>query len=166
MTNLLQHELLARGVPLELIVVEQLIGGDEVDCIANVSGELVLFELKDKEFSLGNAYSFGAKISIIQPDHPVICTTENVGNDAKEHFEQSRRARQQSGSHDPERASEISFIEGIDSMRDGLRALAGSIYRKDAATLLGQVLNASLPQPRAVIDKLDDLWGTPAGDEG
>ena len=51
-------------------------------------------------------------------------------------------------------------------MRDGLRALAGSIYRKDAATLLGQVLNASLPQPRAVIDKLDDLWGTPAGDEG
>ena len=48
------------------VLVEQSVGGDEIDCVANISGELTLFELKDKEF--------------------------NLGNDAKEHFTRARQA--------------------------------------------------------------------------
>ena len=84
------EELVRVGVLREYILLEQQLGGDEIDCVAVISGELALFELKDKEFSLGNAYSFGAKIGIIRPQHPVIVTTEAVGGDAKDHLAVSR----------------------------------------------------------------------------
>jgi hypothetical protein len=42
--------------------------------------------LKDREFNLGGAYSFGAKIGIIGPAHPVIISREKIGGDAKEHL--------------------------------------------------------------------------------
>jgi hypothetical protein len=101
-------------------------GGDEVDCLTNVNGELVLFELKDKEFSLGNAYSFGAKIGIIRPEHAVILTTEVVGNDAKEHFERSRLA--QRSPHVrwdlEEETTKVLYIEGTDALCTEVRVEA------------------------------------------
>jgi hypothetical protein len=54
---LLIQELLRLGIPLDRMLVDQQAGGDEMDCIADISGETAFFELKDKEFSLGNAYS-------------------------------------------------------------------------------------------------------------
>ena len=42
--------------------------------------------LKDREFNLGGAYSFGAKIGIIGPAYPVIISREKIGGDAKEHL--------------------------------------------------------------------------------
>jgi hypothetical protein len=117
-------------------------GGDEVDCLTNVNGELVLFELKDKEFSLGNAYSFGAKIGIIRPEHAVILTTEVVGNDAKEHFERSRLA--QRSPHVrwdlEEETTKVLYIEGTDALCTEVRDLIGRIYAQDAVRELNQVL--------------------------
>ena len=84
LTILLLKELQGVRIDARAILVEQSVGGDEIDCLANIDGELALFELKDKEFNLGNAYSFGAKIGIIRPDHPIIVTTERIGNDARE----------------------------------------------------------------------------------
>jgi hypothetical protein len=72
---LLLEELQKVGVSFDQTLTEQQVGGDEVDCLANISGELVFFELKDKDFSLGNAYSFGAKMGIIRPEHSVIFST-------------------------------------------------------------------------------------------
>jgi hypothetical protein len=92
LTLLLVDELAAVGVARESILIEQQIAGDEIDCLANISGDLALFELKDKEFNLGSAYSFGAKIGIIRPKHPVVISTEHVGNDAKEHYVRARLA--------------------------------------------------------------------------
>jgi hypothetical protein len=83
---LVMEELHNRGVEYERMLIEQKSGGDEMDCFADISGELVLLELKDKEFSLGNAYSFGAKIGITRPQMSVIVTTAHVGGDAKDHF--------------------------------------------------------------------------------
>ncbi len=79
LTLRLLDELQRIGVPLHDTLIEQQVGGDEVDCLAVVSGELVFFELKDKDFNLGNAYSFGAKMGILRPDHAVILSTQKVG---------------------------------------------------------------------------------------
>ncbi|MBL6749446.1 MAG: hypothetical protein ISP90_02945 [Nevskia sp.] len=140
MSVLLVQELEAVGIPRDCIFLEARVGGDEMDCVADVSGELVLFELKDKEFSLGNAYSFGAKIAIIKPNRPVIVTTEKVANDAKEHFVRAGLSGQVPDSMFSESRSGIHYIEGIDSLRLGLEMLATTIFRNDAVNLLGRVL--------------------------
>ncbi|WP_380732459.1 hypothetical protein [Sinimarinibacterium flocculans] len=151
LTVLLIQELEGMGVPAGDILVEQNIGGDEIDCLANISGELVLIELKDKEFSLGNAYSFGAKIAIVRPQHKVIITTDKIGNDAKEHFKRARLSGGTEGDMDflyehSQQGRDITYIEGVQNLNEGLADLVTSIYRGDATRLLGQVL------PFAVVD--------------
>lgn len=140
-------ELLGRlGVPRSSILVEQNLGGDEIDCIANISGELVLFELKDKEFSLGNAYSFGAKVAIVKPKHRVIVSTEHVGGDAREHFNRQKQAERResqrfiaSGRNDQE-SEDITYIEGLTELESKLTELADSIYKQDAVNVLSKLL--------------------------
>lgn len=173
LTLLLVEELHRLGIPYESILLEQTIGGDEIDCVANISGELALFELKDKEFNLGDAYSFGAKIGIIRPDHAVIVTTERVGNDAKEHFVRARlvgRHRERyrtflqefAGIPTEEEAvaGGITYIEGLDSLPEGVQGLVGSIYRRDAARLLDEVLPLAALRGLALIQALEDTQGT------
>ncbi len=143
LTVLLVEQLEAVGVSRDDILVEQNVGGDEIDCLANISGELALFELKDKEFNLGNAYSFGAKIGIIRPAHSVIFTTEQVGNDAKEHFVRARKAggpRDFDDESEEPGSREIVYIEGVHNLQVGVEQLTGSINRIDAARLLDEVL--------------------------
>lgn len=142
MTEILVERLGEVGVPRSSILVEQNLGGDEIDCLANISGELVLFELKDKEFSLGNAYSFGAKISIVKPQHRVIVTTEYVGTDAKDHFNRAQQAEGNSQTFlsGREAISKIQYIEGINELKSGLELLTGKIYRQDAARLMDRIL--------------------------
>jgi len=143
LTILLLQELEAVGVPGDAILIDQSVGGDEMDCLANIGGEVALFELKDKEFNLGNAYSFGAKIGIIRPEHPVIVTTEKVGNDAKEHFVRAKAAR---GVRDDfafpqtREASDITYIEGVECLGRGVRHFVSKIYRADAVSALNKIL--------------------------
>jgi hypothetical protein len=143
LTLLLLQELVAVGIPLDKTLVEQQVGGDELDLLVNISGELVFFELKDKEFSLGNAYSFGAKMGIIRPEYPVIVSTEYVGNDAKDHFQRANLARggRPRGFVAPEeKATEVLYIEGLANLHDGLVALASEIYLNDAERILNEIL--------------------------
>lgn len=146
MSVLVQHELLDLGLRPEDIMLEQHVGADEIDCLANVNAELVLFELKDKEFSLGNAYSFGAKMGIIQPMHSVIITTEHVDGDVKEHFERSARASRDerrfrsSREVGPERSSVI-YIEGLSDLRAVLESLVEPIMMQDAVRAVSRALD-------------------------
>lgn len=155
---LLLTELLRVGVPIDRILLEHTDGGDELDCIADVSGEVVFFELKDKEFSLGNAYSFGAKIGILRPRHPVIVTSEYVGNDAKEHFQRAQMAggggnarRRAYPFNDPDAPEQVRYIEGIDALRPGVEELVSEIYTRDAVGILAEVLGQGFLSPAAVI---------------
>ena len=125
--------------------------------MSNISGELVLFELKDKEFNLGSAYSFGAKIGIVKPRHPVIVTTEHVGNDAKDHFVRAGV----SGSHRDRRffdqrevADEIFYIEGVENLRLGIESLVDKIYRNDATRLINNVIPLGTLDGQCMIDAL------------
>jgi hypothetical protein len=171
LTLLVVDELVAVGVARDSILVEQQVGGDEIDCLANISGDLALFELKDKEFNLGSAYSFGAKIGIIRPKHPVIFSTEHVGNDAKEHFIRAYKAATTRGQGiysylDAEELltlhgdigddrSEITYIEGLQNLRDGIQRLASSVYREDAISILKQVLHLGSMDAASVIHALE-----------
>jgi hypothetical protein len=141
-TLLLINTLIECGVPLDQILVDQVAGGDEMDCIADLGGEIALFELKDKEFSLGNAYSFGAKIGIIEPRYSVIVTTEYVGNDAKEHFARSRRRSREGWMVSDESGSEqtVFYIEGMDNFKSGLMDLISRASLAHAEEALSDVM--------------------------
>jgi hypothetical protein len=153
---LLIHELLALGIPLERMLVDQQSGGDEMDCIADISGELTFFELKDKEFSLGNAYSFGAKIGIIRPDYRVIVTTEHVGNDAKDHFQRADvaggRRRYSVSVYDEQQSKPMRYIEGTQNLRPQLEELVTEIYSVDAIQMLSEILPFALLDPSMLIE--------------
>lgn len=157
---LLVEELHALGVPPDRILVEQESGGDEMDCIADISGEIAFFELKDKEFSLGNAYSFGAKMGIVRPQHPVIVTTEHVGNDAKEHFSRARSAADEGrryrgyGSGPGDEPRPVQYVEGISNLRSGLERIVSDIYRRDAVAIARGVVSLVVADPGAVINSV------------
>ncbi len=158
LTILLLQELLSVGVPLDKILIEQQVGGDEIDCVADISGELALFELKDKEFNLGSAYSFGAKIGIIRPDYSIIASTEHVGGDAKEHFlraQAARGSREERWARSREDSNDIIYIEGIEHLREGVQALATLIYRGDAQRVLSRVLSVGALNPASMIRGVD-----------
>jgi hypothetical protein len=155
MTILLMDELIRIGIEPEHILIEQTAGGDEMDCFADISGELCLFELKDKEFNLGNAYSFGAKIGIYRPEYPVVVTSAYVGTDAKDHFDRAQmteRAERQPGRRGAQRP--IHYIEGIDQLRTGMASLAERIYRKDAAHVLRSALPLASVDPGSLLASL------------
>jgi hypothetical protein len=154
----LLDELLNLGVPIDRIILDYQVGGDEMDCLADVSGELIFFELKDKEFSLGNAYAFGAKMSLNRPDYSVIVTTEAVGNDAKDHFQRSeaeqRRARP---SYERDAApGSIRYIEGLDNLRRELESLVTEIFRRDARSILGGLVEYIVPSADSLLVALEN----------
>jgi hypothetical protein len=162
LTVLLMEEFNGLGVTGDSLLVEQTIGSDEMDCFADVSGELCLFELKDKEFSLGSAYSFGAKIGIHRPSHAVVVTTAGVGNDAKEHFKKAQPLEDIDTFGRRRRSSNVQYVEGLETLRADLRSLVEGIYMSDAAEILKRAL------PYAAMDGdsvLRALIGSPAGEK-
>ncbi|SED88357.1 hypothetical protein SAMN05216489_04784 [Streptomyces sp. 3213] len=155
---LVMDELLQLGLTQDEIIIESTIGGDELDCIANISGEVCLFELKDKEFNLREAYSFGAKMNIVNPEHAVIVTSEYVGGDAKEHFERSRKAgRGSRGRLVTSESSEkpLVYIEGVDDLRAGLEEVVSTVHRSDAARALGEVLPFASVEASSVLSAIE-----------
>lgn len=156
MTLVLIDELKRIGVSESDIYVEQQFGGDEIDCIAVISGDTVLFELKDKEFSLGHAYSFNAKVGIFRPDLSVIVTTGQVGNDAKDHFLRAKRAVTAGRRSGPRRddAEEPILIEGISNLRGQLEEIGTKLVGRDARRQLRDLLLGAALSPAAVVEAM------------
>ena len=159
-TILLINDLVDLGVLIDQILVDQVSGGSEMDCIADMSGEIALFELKDKEFNLGNAYSFGAKIGIIAPDHPIIVTSEYVGEDAKEHFSKTRQLRRDEtwsypSGELPDSGPTVKYIEGISSLRPELEKLITEIMLREAKVIFDEVLPFGTVSTDAVLKSLN-----------
>jgi hypothetical protein len=169
MSVLLVEELEKLGVKRSHIAIEQTIGGDELDCVAVIGGALVLFELKDKEFNLGNAYSFGAKISLIRPDLPVIITSEHVGGDAKDHFSRiqappatrspSRLARARASGSEP---SPLQYIEGLENLAGRLAEIRSVIDTSTVLSFLSEVLPLGALSPPDVLRQLQSTEGSAA----
>lgn len=146
---LVREELVNFGVPASDVLLECMVGTDEIDCIACVSGEVMIFELKDKVFSVGNAYSFGAKMSLFNAEQSVIVTTEEVSSDVKTHFSRTRASDRRTSGRVQERET-IHYVEGAD-FRSGLRKVISGVYRQDAARLLETALNRLAPTPESLL---------------
>ncbi|MFD7238762.1 hypothetical protein ACFWAT_26100 [Streptomyces syringium] len=148
----LQH-LLNCGIPVASIRMEQVYSGEEVDCIAEIYGSIVLFELKDKEFNRGNAYSFGAKIGIFQPDIPVVVTTEKVGADARDHFlaRSANPGRNVRRAYTDADGESVTFIEGLDNLKSGLEAVVAEIAKSALTPRLRTALAFANPGPFALL---------------
>jgi hypothetical protein len=159
-TILLINNLAELGVPIDQILVDQVSGGSEMDCIADMSGEIALFELKDKEFNLGNAYSFGAKIGIIAPDHSIIVTSAYVGEDAKRHFFRARQLQSDESwsfrlEKPPDSNPTVKYIEGISNLRPELEKLITEVLLREAKAIFDEVLPFGTVSADAVLKSLN-----------
>jgi hypothetical protein len=152
MSVVLVEALHALGIAYDRLTVEHNSDRETVDCFADISGQVCLFMLRDDEFSLGNAYSFGAKLSIHNPPHAVIVTAAKVGDDAKEHFPPSQSAAR-AERITPQRTS-ITYIEGLSNLNSSLEGLIESIFLGDAHRALGMVLPLAAVMPASLIRAL------------
>jgi hypothetical protein len=59
------------------------INGKELDVVLNMWGLRVFFELKDREFGLGDAYPFVYRVSRYGGNWGIVVTTDKVAKDAK-----------------------------------------------------------------------------------
>ena len=87
---------------------------------------LIMFELKDNEFSMGHAYSFGARLAINKPEYAIIVATKGVAPDVRHHFERIQ----------PE--ARIIYIEGLDDLQPAVASVIASIRSESAFQLLAR----------------------------
>ena len=102
------------GINREQVIVDA--GPAGTDIVLDLSGDLVLVVLKDREFNLADAYAFNAKISRIKAAEGVIVTNEGLSGDAKK-LVQDELGPQRARISDPFR---ITFVEGIQAMEHEL----------------------------------------------
>ena len=114
MTTLATGVLSKLGIGREQVIVDS--GPSGTDIVLDLSGDLVLLVLKDREFNLADAYAFNAKISRIKAAEGVIVTNEGLSGDAKK-MVQDELGPQRARITDPFR---MTFIEGIQAMEHEL----------------------------------------------
>lgn len=86
-------------------------GGEEIDVVTSIFGNIVFFELKDREFGLGDIYPFIYRMERYAADRGMIVTTEKVSRDTKNYIEErSKKERDES-------SGRASYSEGIDESR-------------------------------------------------
>ncbi len=59
---------------------------DEIDIVVDVSGSKLFFELKDREFGLGDAYPFNYRINRFGGNYGVLITADKVSGEAERFF--------------------------------------------------------------------------------
>jgi hypothetical protein len=138
MSVLVVSTLHALGIDYAAMVVEQQTASAETDCFVDISGELCLFELKDGEFDLGNAFSLGDKLELHGPAQAGVITTSSVESDAREHLRGPQPTDEDERVTDS--TSAITYIEGIDDLLVDLGSLIESIYASQSVELLRQCL--------------------------
>lgn len=112
------------GIPKENILINLAEGPEEIDAIVDIEGFLVMFELKDNEFSMGHAYPFQARISIYAPDYSVIVATKGISKDVKDHFVRAK----------PE--TKMSYIDNLDELEEKLNEILYNIRSQRALNVL------------------------------
>jgi hypothetical protein len=89
----------------------------------------------------------------------VIFSTQRIDGDAREHFERARLARQpRPGEYYPleDQPAEIHYIEGLNSLSEGIQALASTIYTRDTRRILDSVLPLASLDSRSLITAFEN----------
>lgn len=88
MTIWITDILVEAGIPKDEIKWNPSIHEDELDILTEAFGPRVLFELKDREFGLGDAYPFAFRVVRYGGDYGVVVTTEKVEGEAQKFFKE------------------------------------------------------------------------------
>lgn len=119
MTIWVTSTLLDLGISEDDIKWSAAAGEDELDMVVKILREYVFFELKDREFGLGDAYPFGSRLQRYGGSAGVIVSTGSVAEEVKKYIgEQARRS-----------ASPIHAVEGIDNLSANLRAVIDDVAK-------------------------------------
>lgn len=132
MTINLVNSLLSFGVPLEDILVNIEEGPEEIDAVVSIGESLLLFELKDSQFSLGHAYPFQSRLVVYNADTGIIWATKGVAPEVKEHFNKVK----------PD--AEICYIESIEELSPQLGRIIDAIRWDLAETEMKPLLSSSM----------------------
>ncbi len=114
MTTLATAILPKLGISREQVIIDSSPAG--TDIVLDLSGDLVLVVLKDREFNLADAYAFNGKVSRIKAAEGVIVSNEGLSGDAKK-LVQEELGPQRARITDPFR---ISFVEGVQGLEHEL----------------------------------------------
>jgi len=114
-------------VPKESIFLNLRQGSTEIDAFADICGDLVMFELKDSQFSMGHAYAFGGRIGEYKPDWAVIVSTSGVDKEVEQHFTRVK----------PE--CKIVYIANLADLASKTGEIATAIRTKRCGALLQQL---------------------------
>jgi len=146
------------GIPPRQIRVEHEIDGHEIDILANIMGELAVFELKGGPFSVGHAYSLAAKIAIVQPDIVFVVSSGAIEERAKRVLtsniidEDTGIASVVLGLRRPP-APSLSFVEGAEFETPLLEAIS-SVHRSIAERILDESLATGVLKATDILNQL------------
>lgn len=138
MTVWVTGQLFALGLEAESVAWNAAASEDELDIIVKMSGLQAFLELKDREFGLGDAYPFAARVSRYGGDFGIILTTDRVAEEARRFLEEPRP-----GVYSPN----FEFLEGVEDIQSRLPELADRIsqvaVRRQLTSTLG-ILGSSV----------------------
>jgi hypothetical protein len=133
MTTLAMGILSKLGISREQVIMES--GPQGTDIVLDLSGDLVLIVMKDREFTLADAYAFNAKVSRIKSAEGVVVSNEGLSGDAKK-LVQDEMGPQRARITDPFR---ISFVEGIQGLEHELARVVERRRRQYFLRALGDL---------------------------
>jgi hypothetical protein len=114
------------GVPREQVLLTLQEGAEEVDAFADVEGSLLMFELKDAEFSMGHAYPFGGRIGLYKPDIAVMVATAGIAPDVREYFGRAK----------PD--ARMVYVGSLSELRSELAIIVSDLRASDALARVTQ----------------------------
>jgi hypothetical protein len=90
MTIWLTDLLVLAGIARGAILWGATAGEDEIDIMTDALGLRIFFELKDREFGLGDAYSFAYRLDRYDGSLGVVVSTDRIAGEAEKFFQEQR----------------------------------------------------------------------------
>jgi len=100
--------------------------GEELDIVVEDYNQKIFFELKDREFGLGDAYPFAFRVERYQGRMGVIATTDKVSTDAKKFLNEQQRPSYR-------------FLEQNKGIENGLTVLVKELVSRDIKNHIGEI---------------------------
>jgi hypothetical protein len=141
MTIWITELLLSAGIAKDGVGWNAAAGEDEIDIVTNALGSRVFFELKDREFGLGDAYPFAYRLSRYGGSFGIIATTDKIADEAKRFFNEQRGNM----------SAQLILIEGQQAIEKEIMQYVDRMSRAGIARLLAELTQALALDPMPVV---------------
>ena len=134
------------GISSDRILLHVPDESDNVEFIVDVDGSIVLFDMKDSEFSLTQAYSLGARIALQRPKLAFIVSSRGITQEVKDHFKRVK----------PE--TQIVYVANMLQLEATVRKVIDSmrVNRAKAWLLSFQSMMTTFPLSTVLLPKLQN----------